>query len=72
MNRKTRNILVLGVVLAGCAGTDKKLVRHELSSEVDNEKVAAVNKWASSHGAVVTWLHMPTKVREADKEKDRD
>ncbi len=69
---KRLSVLVLGVVLAGCAGTDKQLVRHELSSEVDNEKVAAVNKWASTHGAVVTWLHMPTKVRDAAKQKDRD
>jgi hypothetical protein len=65
-------VLVVGILLAGCAGTDKKLVRHELANEVDNEKIAAVNQWASAHGAVITWLHMPTKVREPTKDKDRD
>lgn len=74
MNRLGLCLAVLSAgLVAGCAGTGggSRLVKRDLSHEVDEEKIATVNEWARTHGAVVTWINKPVKVHGGDADEKK-
>jgi hypothetical protein len=49
--------------LSACAGTGPNgFVRGNPDSDLDQQKIAAVNAWALQRGAHVTWVNYPTRV----------
>jgi hypothetical protein len=55
-------VAVMGMAgLVGCASQGTKLTKRDPRSEVDDVKVASVNEWARTHGAVIRWINAPVK-----------
>jgi outer membrane biogenesis lipoprotein LolB len=50
--------------LTACASTGPSrtdAARVSDSDTIDYQKVASVNQWAHTHGALVMWIHYPQK-----------
>ncbi|MCE5232641.1 MAG: hypothetical protein ABFC67_01265 [Mizugakiibacter sp.] len=55
--------LVALSALAGCAGetTKPQNLSGMYPGDVDWEKVASVNQWATTKGATIVWVNVPRK-----------
>ena len=73
--RRYRRTFVLGL-LCSCATTGpqhsqaapERVTGDKLNGDLDQVKVATVNRWALDHGATVIWNHYPQRRKGSDGE----
>jgi len=72
MHRSRWAIAGLGLCLSACATSGQQHVapaaapEDKLNGDLDQGKVATVNRCALDHGATVIWTHFPQKRKGAD------
>jgi hypothetical protein len=74
MHRSRWAIAGLSLCLCACAtngprhpdATTESAREDKLNGDLDQGKVATVNRWALDHGATVIWTHYPQKRKGAD------
>ena len=74
MRRSKWAIAGLSLCLCACAtsgpqhseATTERATEDKLNGDLDQVKVATVNRWALDHGATVIWNHYPQKRKGAD------
>ena len=75
MHRSSRWAIVgLSLCLCSCATTGpqhsqaatERVTEDKLNGDLDQVKVATVNRWALDHGATVIWNHYPQRRKGSD------